>query len=165
MSSDLIIRPGKAADAGALQLLLSETWHSAYDEIIGKDEVAKISARWHTPKVLLGQMAELGSCFLVARSNGQLAGHAYARPSGKDAVELSRLYILPQMQGRGLGSALLEAVRAHFAGCELIKLEVQEANLPAQKFYKAHGFRITGHSSHCGEDSDVPSVLMEATIA
>lgn len=154
---------GENCDAAAVSDLLKQTWHATYDQIIGRDEVTAITSRWHSESVLMEQIDRQDACFLVADVAGTLAGHAYARQTAADTFELSRLYVLPQMQGRGLGAALLVAVVKQCKGKRMV-LEVQEENTRARDFYLAHGFRITGRNAHCGNDSNVPALAMERSV-
>lgn len=157
MSAEITIRQARAGDADAVSTLLRATWHATYDDLIGPGEVAAISARWHDPKLLLEQMGAYE--FLIAEHEDRIVGHAWARLRDDGSMELSRLYVLPEAQGRGTGQALFEAIRQRHPGRKMV-LEVQEANVSAQNFYRRNGFVVTGRSAHCGSDSDVPSILM-----
>ena len=59
-----------------------------------------------------------------------------------DALELVRLYLLPQVQNRGLGSALLVGLldRARREG-RGVRLRVLKQS-PARRFYERHGFVV-----------------------
>ena len=160
MSADIRIVPAKPAQAAELSAMLKAAWHATYDAIMGKDAVAAITARWHAPDVLARQMDDDDSLCLVAEDPSGIVGNAYVRPAEDGTVELSRLYVLPQYQGRGLGSALLEAAARQYPN-NIMRLEVQQQNTQALAFYQTQGFVITGKSHHCGGDSDVPSFIME----
>ncbi|MHC4341279.1 MAG: GNAT family N-acetyltransferase [Planctomycetota bacterium] len=63
-----------------------------------------------------------------------------------DALELVRLWILPEAQGRGIGTFLVrrllaEAARSHLA----VRLRVMKVN-PAHRLYRRLGFRIAGET-------------------
>ena len=160
MSADIRITTARPEQAAALSTMLKTAWHATYDGIVGADEVAQITARWHAPEVLARQMADDNALCLIAEDPSGIIGNAYARAAEDGTVELSRLYILPQHQGRGLGSALLKAVQNEYPG-KAMRLEVQPDNTQALAFYQAKGFEVTGRSAHCGGDSDVPSLIME----
>lgn len=65
---------------------------------------------------------------------------------GRGPIQIQGLYVVGGLQGRGVGSALL----AHGEG-ELITLGVTTSrltsSLSAVEFYRAHGYRLTGHGS------------------
>lgn len=58
---------------------------------------------------------------------------------------LARLYLRPQAQGRGLGSAVLTHLlaQAHAIG-RGVELQVLKVNTGAQRFYARHGFERVG---------------------
>lgn len=62
-------------------------------------------------------------------------------------LELVRLYLLPEVQGRGIGSQLLAQLCAR-ADAERVgvRLQVLRGN-PAQRFYARHGFELASESS------------------
>ncbi len=65
---------------------------------------------------------------------------------GVDEIHLLNLTVAPEMQGRGHGSALLDAVCAHgrARGMGALWLEVRESNEPARTLYRRRGFAEVG---------------------
>lgn len=69
---------------------------------------------------------------------------------------LHHLYVAPEAQRSGVGSALLTAIRAHApAG---VTLKVQLSNRNARAFYEAQGWAVCGE----GEDAYGPWLLYGA---
>ncbi|MFV0494371.1 GNAT family N-acetyltransferase [Mycobacterium sp.] len=64
----------------------------------------------------------------------------------RPAVELSKLYLLTDFHGTGISAALLDAaISAAFDwGARCIWLGANEKNLRAVRFYRKHGFTVTG---------------------
>ena len=64
----------------------------------------------------------------------------------RPAIELSKMYVLPDAHGAGVSAALmsaaLEASRTLGAAC--VWLGVNQENQRAQRFYAKHGFAISG---------------------
>lgn len=64
----------------------------------------------------------------------------------RPAVELSKMYVLPEGHGAGISAALMTATldhaRAHTAAC--VWLGVNQENERAQRFYAKHGFTVSG---------------------
>jgi len=81
--------------------------------------------------------------FLIGEGNEIMGLLSYAVED--DALNIVTLNILPQVQGRGGGKALLEAAMAEAQGRSLSKLIVSTTNddLPALYLYQRFGFRIS----------------------
>ncbi len=87
-----------------------------------------------------GYLAEV-----MAGRDGSLIGYFIAMP-GVDELHLLNLTVAPELQGRGHGSALLDAVRAHgrIRGLAALWLEVRESNERARALYRRRGFAEVG---------------------
>ena len=90
---------------------------------------------------------------LSASVNGQIVGGAViaCHTDGLDMLEgrddqavLWDIRISPDWRGKGAGSALLAASEewAKARGCLLLKIETQNINVAACKFYAMHGFNL-----------------------
>jgi ribosomal protein S18 acetylase RimI-like enzyme len=87
---------------------------------------------------------------LIARRAGSPIGYAMVRlrlgsptwPLSERAGELETLSVLPEERGRGVGSALLAAVRGELVqrGATELSLHVVAASRDAIRFYERHGF-------------------------
>jgi ribosomal protein S18 acetylase RimI-like enzyme len=63
-------------------------------------------------------------------------------------LQVEKLYLLPEFQNQGIGTALLEGVlRQGQAASKPVFLRVLTVNTSAQRFYARHGFRITEFSA------------------
>lgn len=80
------------------------------------------------------------SCWLL-RHRGARAGYAVLM-LGVDDANLLNISVLPDLQGRGLGSALMYHVCeiARTAGKTQLYLEVRVSNVTAQSLYEKWGF-------------------------
>lgn len=84
---------------------------------------------------------------VVARANGALIGAAWCRVlPGFDGLDkdipVLALSVLPAFRGRGVGTALLQALLAQLqkTACKGLALSVQRAN-PAVRLYRRLGFK------------------------
>jgi ribosomal protein S18 acetylase RimI-like enzyme len=93
--------------------------------------------------------------FIAAYRDGRRVGGAVVitkRPDidmmeGRDDVALLwDIRVIPDMRGQGVGSALLNAAesRAVSRNAKLMKIETQNTNVPACRFYARHGFTLGG---------------------
>jgi ribosomal-protein-alanine N-acetyltransferase len=87
-----------------------------------------------------GHLAEVLECEDVG-----LAGYFVALP-GVDELHLLNLTVHPDLQGQGLGGALLQAVMdlGRERGLATLWLEVRQSNARAQSLYLRHGFSVVG---------------------
>ena len=103
-------------------------------------------------------------CLYTVKKNGQPAGAAALEerdlsvcfsflPAGEKACFLSALVLEKESRGLGLGAApvlrLLEAARER--GCGLVRLTVNEKNLPACRCFLSNGFVTVGKAVSGGE--------------
>lgn len=147
------VRRASADDLGAVRQLLHDTWHATYDAAMGVEVVDDITSRWHSVENLSRQLSDPDGCFLVAEnSDGTIVGHAGAVRKAAGAVSLTRLYVLPQQQGGGAGTALLGAAMDWAGQGTTIELEVETGNSQAIGFYRRHGFSDDGQEVQCGGD-------------
>jgi ribosomal protein S18 acetylase RimI-like enzyme len=106
---------------------------------------------------------------LVAEEAGRVAGYVKVAPptplpSNAHVQQVQGLLVDPELRGRGVGRALLEAAMelARERGGRRIWLRVLATNSPAQRLYAAAGFGVEGvlrGEFHRG-GVDVDDVLM-----
>ena len=99
---------------------------------------------WHTE--LLGKILSAPGTFgLFCRPHGKPRGFVICRSSGQEGEILS-LAVAPGVRRNGLGSALLDAAKAHAMTREIeaLFLEVAEDNMAARRLYENSGFKIVG---------------------
>jgi ribosomal protein S18 acetylase RimI-like enzyme len=67
---------------------------------------------------------------------------AFSSWRGAKGIYISDLYVQPEARGRKIGEALLQEVvkQADQVGAKYVKMEVDENNLGAQRFYERLGF-------------------------
>ena len=74
--------------------------------------------------------------FLVAVQGGEVVGFADFDPdTGQSGeVELAAIYVLPEMQGRGVGTRLLEAGIGRFESAGSLTRRVARGNVGGRRF-------------------------------
>jgi len=91
---------------------------------------------------------------LVAKLNGETAGYCLAWLIG-ETCELHRIGVKRELQGRGIGRALLKTLLQEAAGkgAKEVILEVNEKNRKAISLYKAFGFsKVSERKNYYGDD-------------
>lgn len=90
----------------------------------------------------------------VAECEGEVVGYArFTR------TWLDDLYVHPEHQGQGIGTALLALVKS--LRPDGFGLWVFESNVPAQRFYAAHGFEVTERTDGSANEERAPDLRME----
>lgn len=127
--TDLSIRPAQVADMPQLAEI----------------EKAAFAPLWRHSHEGLKLAHQQVFSFDVAERNGRLVGFQLSSKSGENA-HLARMTVLPEMQGQGVGSALLAyAIRNYQQhGIRYISLNTQTDNYPSQALYRKFGFYATG---------------------
>ena len=162
----MFVRTASARDLEAVRALLVETWHDTYDAIYGAERVTAITDDWHSLPALEARLAAPRSEFLVADDGDAIGGMAFASSvDGGATVLLHQLYVTPAMQGRGIGSLLLDELASCFPAATKVRLEVEEANAAGVAFYLGQGFSMVGRTANCGKDqSGIPAAIYERPI-
>lgn len=144
------VRTAGKADLPAVSALLGRCWHATYDALYGTEEVAAITAEWHSPKALAVSLARPGGEFVVADDGRRIAGMAFAAAGVPDgtSVILHQLYVDTEFQRIGIGTDLYSEVEGSFFEASRIRLEVEKTNGPAFGFWHRLGFATTGETQH-----------------
>lgn len=129
------------------------TWPHTFGEILTPQQIAYMLDMMYSPAVLQQQVATQGVVFLLADVDGEYGGFAGYELHYKQqpVCKLHKIYVLPTMQGKQVGKALLDEVTriARDAGMQRISLNVNRSN-KATGFYERIGFTKTGE-----EDIDI----------
>ncbi len=128
----MFVRTAGERDLDAIRAVLVETWHATYDAIYGAAKVTEITDEWHSIASLKARLIKPNSDFLVADDGKRVGGVAFAESvDGGKTVVLRQLYVLPSLQGRGIGGMLLDEIIESFPEADAICLEVEAQNMAA----------------------------------
>ena len=159
------IRSASADDLETISAMLTETWHDTYDSIYGAQKVGELTEAWHSVAALKQRLTKPRSEFIVVDDGAEIGGMAYVSQVDSETSMLHQLYVRPNQQGNGLGEKLLVEAEGCFPDVRKIRLEVEEANVRAVKFYERNGFKQVGTTPDCGvKGSGIPAVVMEKVI-
>jgi RimJ/RimL family protein N-acetyltransferase len=130
---DLVLRPGSPEDADALARLATAARHAA---------VPAMPPSVHTPeedRAWIGRQLAGEREAWVAERDGELVGYILLEPRW-----LHSIYVRPGLTGRGIGTALLDLVKA--LRSDGFALWVFESNAGARRFYARHGLLELEHT-------------------
>jgi ribosomal protein S18 acetylase RimI-like enzyme len=145
------IRPAETGDVADVRRIARESWHAAYDDLLGPDPVESVVSEWYDLNRLRRSVERDDGVFLVAETREEEAdpkvvGFAQGVLAEEDAAELPRIYVHPDYWGEGAGSAMLERVEdwATDRGAERLRLVVLADNEVGNAFYERHGYPTVG---------------------
>jgi GNAT superfamily N-acetyltransferase len=164
----LVIRPCGLGDIASLGSLLKTCWHAAYDPILGQREATDAGRRVYSKFqlglwVLQSILVRRGWTMLVALQGGDMIGLAMAHLD-EAGVVLYMLYVRPDRQGQGVGSALLDAVLARYPSAKAIRLEVLKDNTAAIAWYRTKGFETYGGTKNATGILNIAAVYMDKKL-
>ncbi|ELZ19509.1 GNAT family N-acetyltransferase [Natrinema limicola] len=135
------IRSATAADFEAITEVARETWHATYDELEA-DMIDRTVDDWYTDDSM--PLEAPGTIVLVAEENGDLVGFTHAVAQG-DTADILRLYVHPDHQGEGIGSALHEHLLEEIDSYDVDRLRSFDFafNDASRAFYEGLGFEQT----------------------
>ncbi len=151
-----MIRPARTDDVPALADLARRTWLDAFGATVSPENAAAEAAEGRSEQRFHTVLEE--RTILVADENGALVGYVEFGDG-----ELNRLYVETELQGRGIGRALLDAALAHprLANAERVVLQVWDENTRAVGLYESVGFRRTGTKRFTIGDEIVEDAVFE----
>lgn len=123
--------------------LLSYVWKDTYGELYPPEVIEKITSVWHDSKALAEQAADPDTFFAVAKEEGKIVGLITARKIDDTTAFMSRLYIHPHYQRKGIGTQLMHTALNHLPSVKVLRLECEKQNDKACSFYLKQGFKVT----------------------
>jgi ribosomal protein S18 acetylase RimI-like enzyme len=147
-----------AADLPELADVAAETFPLACPPSVSQDNVAAFIDENLTQAHFARYLHDPDRLVLIARENGRMIGYAMlirGVPDDDDvqkavtlrpAVEISKMYVLPDNHGAGASAALMTDAlnRAPRLDAKCVWLGVNQNNERARRFYTKNGFTIKG---------------------
>ncbi len=140
---EIVFRRAEIADIPVIQDLSSRIWREHYPGIITHAQIDYMLERMYSGDVIQDEMGNRGYQFVIVSSEGKPVGYiSYRREDASHAVMLSKLYLLPSLHGRGIGTRMLQYVRddASRMGAQKVYLFVNKSNVKAIRVYELSGF-------------------------
>jgi ribosomal protein S18 acetylase RimI-like enzyme len=156
------VRRAELADVEGVREVGVKTWPVAYAGIASPEFIADGIAQWWSPEMVEGGIRRGITLVAVDDAAGQpdegerIVGMVGVGREAEFWV-MWKLYVLPEHQGKGIGSLLLDAAIAALpAEATQLMLDVMVGNEQAIGFYRKHGFR----EARSTPDRDLGAELM-----
>lgn len=154
------IRRARTADRAAIRAVARETWHDAYDELDAEtidetvdewyadDELERAIGGWYAGADFDIDLEAVDSALFVAAVDGEVVGFTHGIVTGEEG-DVLRMYVHPEYQGKGVGTALHDRLVASLegAGVERIRALDLASNEASRRFYEGLGFERTAEGT------------------
>lgn len=138
---DISIREMTIEDIDNVHDIAMESWHATYEGIIPRQLQDNFLGRAYSYDMLSKRMRN--SNLFIAVVEGEIVGFADFSMVDEDGVsELVAIYLSPDKQGKGIGSALVQNGIDKLGDVKEILVEVEKGNAIGRRFYEARGFKI-----------------------
>ena len=131
------------AEIPVIRDLAHRIWHSCYPGMIPVEQIEYMLGWMYSAEKIREEMAG-GVLWQLVMHDGLPAGYFSLTFHSASLAELNKLYLLPELQGRGFGQEMLAHATALAAarGCTELRLRVNKRNERALRSYTRAGFRI-----------------------
>lgn len=115
-------------------------WPDTFSAILSKAQISYMLDWMYNEETLKTQIQE-GHEFMLIKDQNQDLGFIGVEKQG-ETLKIHKLYVLPAMQGKGLGKKLFNWAKSYAQAndCESITLNVNRYN-KAQYFYESQGMK------------------------
>lgn len=141
--NEIHVRVATEKDVEKIQSIAEVTWHKTYAGVIPESNQDHIISVWYSTTGLKESLLREDSRFLVAETGGEVVGFAQFSMRPDAQAQLSRIYVLPDIQGKGAGRLLLKDGLNWLKQKQVRELRVivGRENRIGRGFYEATGFR------------------------
>lgn len=141
---NIIFQAATKTDILLLQELARTVWRNHYPGIISHEQIDYMLNKMYSAQVLASEI-EKGICWVIIFDDLQPIGFiSYHTDSDEKKVKLSKLYILTNYHGKGIGQAALQFVinKSIELNAHKLYLTVNKQNIKAIDAYKRAGFYV-----------------------
>ncbi len=148
---DIKLKEAGSQDIEQLQQIGRQTFYETFIEWNTEENVRMYIDESFATERLAAELKDTNSEFWLAADNGRVigylkvnSGHAQTELQDDRAIEIERIYVLKEYQGKGVAQLLYnKAIQiATIKEAEYVWLGVWENNLRAINFYRKNGFFV-----------------------
>jgi ribosomal protein S18 acetylase RimI-like enzyme len=158
------LRSASATDAALVADMHSRSRESAYRGMLSDhylDHQAKAEALALWPAKLQELAAGAGELLIAERDHVAVGFICMLKPDAQGSVYIDNLHAMPEHQGSGAGTAMLDEARrwALSFGATRLHLLVLDTNRAAIGFYESRGWQLVGRKNDTMGGSDVVALV------
>lgn len=165
----LKIRKATFADTELLLAIGRQTFFEKFTENNSEESMLQYASEAYTFEQIASEVNNVNSQFYLATLNNQTVGYlkinfgeAQTELQDPQALELERIYVLKEFQGRKIGQQLFDRTLkiAKQANLNYVWLGVWEENSGAIKFYEKNGLKaFSKHIFMLGDDAQTDIMM------
>ena len=169
MLAPITIQLVRPSDVDTLLVLSRKTFYDAFEHLNNPDDFEAYTSKAFTREQLLSEIENPDCAFYFAVLDDDPVGYiklnyrnAQAEFQDTKAVEVSRIYVDADQQGKKIGNQLLDFAinKAIEDQMQYIWLGVWEHNHAAQRFYERNGFvKVGSHQFVVGSDVQIDFLM------
>lgn len=146
----LVVKKVGAEAIPVIKNIADLTWPNTYKELISAEQLSYMMELIYSTTSLQNQIQQ-GQRFIVVYDDDDAVAFASysAKENSQSIFKLHKIYILPNQQGKGIGSTIINFITNDIAPAAALQLNVNRQN-KAISFYQKIGFRIIAE-----EDIDI----------
>lgn len=143
------LTPIAPEDLDSVSAMAFRIWPAAYGAILSPEQIEYMLRWMYDVETLRSNLAAGVLMWWILRNEERIGFLAAGPREAAGLCPLHKFYLLPETQGRGLGSAALAALiaRLHSDGVRILELRVNRHNQAAIAFYQRNGFSV--HTEDC----------------
>lgn len=154
----------KKKDIPQVQHVAKTSWNATYEGIIPEHVQEKFLKSAYNDRNMKKKLKK--NSIFVADVNGTIVGFAnYSPVTKKGIMVLEAIYIFPEYQGFGIGTALLNVALEKIRNVKEVHLNVEKNNHTALRFYQAKGFIEVGAYDDNFGDHTIHTLEMKRTVS
>jgi len=144
MNMDIHLRILDKAELALVRRVADIVWPITFQEILSPEQMAYMMEMMYAAEVMEREYDEGVSFCGVFDGEKPIGYLAWGRSdSAPDTAKLHKCYLLPEYQGKGIGSMMLNKAKVYAkeAGFAKLRLNVNRNNAKAIKAYVRNGFQ------------------------
>ena len=141
----LIIHKATTDDCKLINRLANIIFPETYKDILSPEQTEYMMDWMYSPANLLKQMTQENHTYFIGYLNNEPFGYLSIQPKNKEVYHLQKIYVLPGLQGKGLGKFLFEKAKEYilqtYPDAKAMRLNVNRNN-KAKEFYERMGMHV-----------------------
>ena len=138
------IFPATSDHLSTIKDLAYRIWPATYGEILSEKQLAYMLELFYNEKALQ-QNIDDNHNFILIQENNKIVGFAdyESHYKNESVTRIHKIYVLPEMQGKGIGKKLIQFIENKALENDDVKLSLNVNRFnKAKDFYESQGFEV-----------------------